>query len=223
MSTVDTYLDLITSQHDDKPVYVETVRASIEPIAFVYDLIASLPEKFDLDVAIGKQLDIVGEWVGRTRRVRVPLTGVYFTWDDTVQTGWDAGLWQGPFDPTSGLTLLPDEPYRLLLRAKIEANSWDGSIPDAYRIWEILFPNNIIFIQDNQDMSFAVGIAGAVLDPLTQSLLIEGYVPLKPEGIRVNYFAISIVDGPLFGWDIDNEAISGWEQASWALELIPST
>lgn len=217
------YTELITSEHNQKPKYMAMVEGVTQPLADVRTFLKSIPGYFDLDTAIGNQLDILGEWIGRSRRVAVPITNVYFSWDDS-SVGWDAGVWKGEFDPDSGLVSLPDDSYRLLLKAKVAANRWDGTIPSAYDIWEEAFANTgaLIIIQDNQDMSMVVGIAGATLDLVSQAILTQGYIPLKPEGVRINYYAISVTDGPLFGWDVENDAISGWDTGGWALELQPS-
>ena len=220
--TVADYQSLITSAHADKPKFVATVGLAASISAHLQQLAADLPRQFDLDEAVGAQLDVVGEWIGRSRRIDTPLTGVYFTWDNVASTGWDAGVWQGEFDPDSGLTSLPDDEYRLLLRAKVAANQWGGSIPGAYEVWTTVFPNSLIIIQDNQDMSMTVGIAGEQLSTVTQSLLTGGYIPLKPEGVRVNYYATSVDSGPLFAWDSESAALAGWDTGSWALELSPT-
>lgn len=220
--TEDDYLSLITSEHRLREKFAATVALSTSLQCSLQALAASLPEKFDVDTAIGVQLDAVGRWVGVSRNIDTPLVGVYFSWDSTVSDGWDAGVWQGEFDPDSGLTILPDDSYRLLIKAKIAANRWDGSIPGAYEVWTTVFENSYIIIQDNQNMSMIVGIAGEQLDTVSKALLTGGYIPLKPEGVRVEYYAVSPVDGPLFAWDCDSPALAGWDIGSWALELQPT-
>lgn len=219
---IDDYLSLVTSEHRLKQKFTDTISLSVALQSHLQGLAASLPEKFDVDHAVGVQLDAVGKWVGASRYVGIPLVGVYFSWDSTVVDGWDAGVWQGPFDPDSGLTTLPDDSYRILIKAKIAANHWDGSIPGAYKVWTTVFPDSYIIIQDNQDMSMIVGIAGTQLDTVTQALLTGGYIPLKPEGVRVSYYAIATTDGPLFAWDSDSLALAGWDTGSWAVELSPT-
>jgi hypothetical protein len=168
------------------------------------------------------QLDAVGEWVGASRYLNTPLTGVYFTWDGLEAEGWDFGTWIGPFDPVSGLVSLPDSDYRILIKTKIAANSWDGTIPEAYRIWETVFADSSILIQDNQNMTMTVGVAGTVLSSVTQALLVGGYIPLKPMGVRVNYYAIGPTDAPLFAWDADaSAALAGWDIGVWGKILTP--
>lgn len=222
-TTVDQYKALITSEHFDKPKFTETVGVSVSPLAKIQEVLSLLPVEFDIDTATGVQLDVDGIWVGRSRRIDTPLTGIYFAWDSTLTDGWEAGVWQGEFDPTSGLVDLPDDAYRVLLKAKIAANNWDGTIPGAYAVWEEAFgAESVLVIQDNQDMSMVVGIAGSPLSSVEQALLLNGYIPLKPEGVKINYYAIAPADGTLFAWDTTEfPAFGGWDSGNWAIEVVP--
>lgn len=223
MMNTEQYLALITDEHQGKVKFSSTVGASVDPFARLQVVINGLPENFDIDTAIGVQLDALGIWIGRSRRIDTPLVGVYFTWDDLAADGWDSGIWKGIYDPDSGLVDLPDDSYRLLLKAKIAANSWNGTIPSAYEIWSTLFANSHLIIQDNQNMSMVVGIAGQPLSIVDQALLLNGYIPLKPEGVRIQYYAIAPSEGQLFGWDTEaSSALAGWDSGQWAIELIPA-
>lgn len=221
--TTDEYLNLITSEHRGKPKFEATVSTSVSPFAKIQEVLLSLPTAFDIDTAVGVQLDALGIWIGRSRRIDTPLVGVYFTWDDLASDGWDSGIWKGPFDPDSGLVDLPDDSYRVLLKAKIAANRWDGTIPGAYAIWATIFTNSHLIIQDNQDMSMVVGIAGQPMSIVDQALLTNGYIPLKPGGVRIQYYAVAPAVGQLFAWDVDaSSALAGWDAGQWAQELIPA-
>lgn len=216
MPTAEDYLALITPAYRSKPKFTAMIRAIVEPIVAQQAFLQHLPIDFDLDVAIGAQLDIVGEWVGRTRFVNVPIANVWFSWD-TAYRGWEQGVWfQSQYDTPGGITRLDDETYRTLLRAKIAANNWDGTLPAAKSALEILFPNGetTLVITDNQDMTITFGVAGVIPSALFIALLSQGYIPLKPETVRADYL-ITTSDGPLFGWDVDNEFISGWDQGAW--------
>lgn len=217
---VDDYTGLVTSEHNDKPLFMAVVQALCQGLVDIGNQDIGLANDFDLDQAVGVQLDAVGLWVGISRILPVPITGVYFSWDDTALTGWESGIWQGLFDPSSGLTSLPDDQYRLLLRAKIAANHWDGSLQAAETIWNFLFGGSPeIIVQDNQDMSMTIAFYGPPLSAVQQALLLGGYFPLKPSGVRVNYYGVPVNTGPVFAWDVNSIELQGWEQGSWVKEI----
>jgi hypothetical protein len=214
--TLASYLARITSEHANKPKFAAYVTALIQPFLDSQALLRSLLTTFDLDTAIGVQLDAVGQWIGRTRFVKQPIANLYFSFD-TVGLGFDQGVWKGPFDPTDGLTRLDDDTYRALLKAKVILNSWDGSIAEAAEALGLLLnnPASIVTIQDNQDMTMTVGISGVVPSPLITALLEGGYLPINPEGVGVNYEITSINSVALFGFDVDNATIAGFDKGAW--------
>ena len=119
---------------------------------------------------------------------------------------------------------LPDETYRLLLKAKIGANRWDGTVPGAYEVWESAFADtgSLILMQDNQDMSVVIGLAGTPLDAVMRNLLLQGYLPLKPEGVRIEWYAVTEDGGSLFAWNCDGDGLAGWGEGGWPAVLYPS-
>ncbi len=217
MANTDDYVNLITGEHQDKPKFVATIQALAAGFADTKAVLTNLPTMLDIDSATGDQLDMIGQWVGVTRYLNTPLVGVYFTWDDTVLTGWDSGTWKSPFDPDVGITTLPDDAYRSLLKARTVANAWDGTIPTAEAIWTAAFGSGqYVIIQDNQDMSMVIGFVGAPLTAVQRALLTGGYIPLKPVGVHVNYYAVPVSTGPIFAWDAVSTTLAGWESGSWA-------
>lgn len=189
--TTDEYLALITTEHQNRPRFMATVRASVSPFAKLQELMRSYVPAFDVDEAIGQQLDIVALWIGVTRAVPVPIEGYYFTWDDTVETGWDNGIWKGIGDPDAGFTVLPDDLFRLVIKAKIAANNWKGDIPGAYEIIDEAFDvGSDITITDNQDMTMTVSIASGSLPAVQKALLTSGYIPIKPAGVTADYVTV---------------------------------
>jgi hypothetical protein len=88
------------------------------------------------------------------------LPNVYFCWDNQIAApdgtlgpaglvGWDQGVWWTPYQPVTGYAILDDDHYRVLLRAKIIANYWDGTVPGAYEAWDALFQGQYYIIIQN--------------------------------------------------------------------------
>jgi hypothetical protein len=211
MSDSNQYTNLIAGWQSGKPKFTETVFVSTEPISGVGLLANTLPDAFDLDSAIGAQLDAIGVRVGISRRVATPLSGVYFSFDiDGV--GFDQGVWQGPYDPDSGISVLDDDTYRIMLKAKIAANSWDGTNGTIANVLDIVFSGSVrAIVQDNQDMTMTVGISGAPPTPILMALLRKGYLSVKPAGVRIDYYIATTTDAPLFGFDVNNDRIAGFD------------
>ena len=151
MPSLDDYLNLITSEYSD-PVnqakFIATVTARVQPYVDMQAQLAEMNALFDLDVAVGQQLDTTGQWIGLTRFLSVPLN-IYFSWG-VNGLGWNQGIWYSPYGPSSSVVQLDDPHYRILLKARVVANQWDGTIPGAYKAWDTLFaPEGYqILIQD---------------------------------------------------------------------------
>lgn len=139
-ASLSDYTALITSEHRGLSRFMATVGTLVQPIVDQMNVLQSMPGKFDLDNAVGVQLDDVGLWVGVSRKIRTPLTGIYFSFD-VAGLGFDKGIWKGPFDPDTGLTVLDDDTYRLVIRAKIGANHWDGTLASSAAILNSIFGN----------------------------------------------------------------------------------
>lgn len=206
------YKDLITSQHRDKPKFMDHLAAALELCDDGSRLASLLDEYFDLErvsdnpyldyipayifgyssglfiaSANGKQLDVLGEWIGVSRTVT--------------------------FNPTDGSSpVLTDSDYRIVLLAKIAKNNWDGQIKSLIEIWESLFPGYLIIINDNQDMTMTVLLAGS-FSPMMIDLITHGYIVPKPEGVLVNYVYGHL---PVFGYDSNDNYIAPYDTGWWA-------
>jgi len=75
------YLALITSEHNQKPNFVAVVSAFVQGFADETATISSIIGLYDLDTAVGSQLDTIGLWVGQSRDLLEPISGVYFSFD----------------------------------------------------------------------------------------------------------------------------------------------
>ncbi|EKZ5285455.1 DUF2612 domain-containing protein [Klebsiella aerogenes] len=255
------YTDQISNYHAGKPKFFAHVDLSTRPLIDISQTMTGMISAFDIDTAVGKQLDILGEWIGRKRRVSTPISGVYFSWD-TEKLGWDQGVWQGPFDPDDGFLDLSDEVYRLVLKVKIAINHWNGqndTLPDI--LDSALAGSGLrIAIVDNQDMSISIWILPDYSIVLNETdrlifdsavnkgpfvVIPEGYVPsrydlnpidqvnselwwaiqngyltVKAAGVKVKEMQMPSEGGyTFFGFDVDNEYISGFDSGAWGVDI----
>jgi hypothetical protein len=214
---VQPYLNLITSEYNQQPNFMTMIAAVLQPLADAIASVSVIPTLYDLDTATGAQEDTVGLWIGASRNVAVPLTGVFFSWG-IDGLGWGEGVWHEPGTPTDGLVSLNDEDYRTLLRAVAAANVWDGTIPGAYDAWNTLFAGTGIgiLIQDFQDMSIGLALTGPVPSAVQRALFTGGYLSLVSAGVRVRWYATpSVPMTPYFAWGIENANLAGWGEGAW--------
>jgi hypothetical protein len=242
--TLDQYLNLITSEHNQQPRYMATVALSCQPFLDNENSALSLIGLFDLDSSVGQQLDFTGQWIGQTRYVNIKLDP-WFTITDTgvdVGLGFNQGLWWVPFeDPTASIALT-DHNYRLLLYAKVAANYWDGTVPGALTAWNTLFaPSGYqMLLQDNfgaqapntnGNMHVLMALLGPPLDAVTTALFTGGYLSLKSAGVGMGYMTQvqpgqgwqSGVGLPLFGFDCGPSAPPGWVEGDPPIATFPPT
>lgn len=225
------YLDLITSQHVNMPRYRATVGLSLEPHIEAQLEACRIIGLYDLDTAVGQQLDFTGQWIGLSRFLHISAN-IWFSFD-ILGLGFDTGRWKVPFEEQYNIIRLADDDYRNLLRAKILANYWDGTIPGAYRAWDQLFgaTNYKLVIQDqgaraepnvHGNMHIWQILFGPPLSQVTQLLFQGGYLGLKSAGVGTGYIIQSQpssgFDGtnlPLFAFDTEEipyERQSAWDE-----------
>ena len=165
------YTDLISNYHAGKPKFVKHVDLSTRPLIDVSGSVSGLISAFDIDTGVGAQLDILGQWIGVARTVAAPISGVFLEWDKE-RVGWDQGIWLGPYQSSDALTYLSDDVYRVVLKARVGINNWNGqngALPD------ILETALKMIILDNQDMTISVLIVidSEYLMSLTDRLIFD--------------------------------------------------
>lgn len=185
---IDDYLQLITSQYDNSPKFKAWVTLLLTPLVDLQEFANNLHTYFDIDTAVGKQLDMLGEVIGITRVL--------------------------PFQPSrEGVDpLLDDEHYRFLLKSQIIRNHWDGTNLSIYDMWTILHPEIALSIKDNQDMTVTALFIGA-LDDTELEMIENNMIVPKAQGVLMNY-AFSLP--PLFSHDQDTDYFKGYDEGYWA-------
>ncbi|MBU9818133.1 DUF2612 domain-containing protein [Rahnella sp. C60] len=218
------YTDLITNYHSQKPLFVDHIDLITRPLTDIANAMNALITGFDIDEAIGVQLDILGKWIGRTRIVSQPISGIYFSFD-TDGLGFDQGVWQGPYDPDAGFTNLSDDTYRIILKAKIAINHWDGTNETLPAILDTALKGSGLEMQiiDNQDMTVSIwvfapdGIESVSLELL--AAIRQGYLTVKAAGVYSGEILTPSVGAQFFGFDLENDYIAGFDDGAWGIYL----
>lgn len=182
------YTSKIPAYNSQFPKYFDTANAVTEAFSRQQDSTRAIVPAFDLDGAIGVQLDVIGLWVGRGRRIRAPAVNHYFSFDD-AELGFNLGSWKGRYDTGDAYIDMDDDTYRTVLRAKIGANNWDGTVETLPAILSAIYPDGGIAISftDNLDMSMTITARGVAIPAITKEIIRQGYLSIKPMGIAVNY------------------------------------
>ena len=212
-----------------RDIFFDHIDLGPRPLINLSTATRGLVSAFDIDTAVGVQLDILGLWIGRSRIVSQPISGVYFSLD-IDGLGFDQGVWQGPYDPDSGYTTLSDETYRIILKAKIAINNWDGRNDSLPPILDAALEGSGLKMQivDNQDMTISIwvfpetDISNVSLELI--AAIRQGYLTVKAAGVWGGSIEIPAVETPsegnrFFGFDMDNEYIAGFDDGAWG-ELL---
>lgn len=207
------YTTLITGQHADKPRFVNVVALTAGMLGAAGDVASQLIDKFDVDTAVGAQLDIIGLWVGIPRSQVVPIIGAFFSWN--IPTfGWNESNWKEATQDSTSIITLDDETYRAVIKARIALNYWDGANDSANAIGAAVFAAQGVSIRlvDNMNMSLTVDVTGPV-SAIMQSLIEQNQVFPKPLAVRVHGYTYGTT-APLLRldgtWALDGtEALDG--------------
>jgi hypothetical protein len=176
------YLNLFTSEYKLAPNLNAWARALLTPLDDITTCIGGMTEAFDLDNAVGVQLDTLGVIIGQSRTVG--------------------------FQPSGGVSpVLDDDTYRLLLKAKIAFNQWDGLQTSLQAIWQSLFSGGTIVVHDNQNMSAIIVLTGS-FSSIIQDLIVNGLIVPRPETVQ---FTVTFGLLPILGFDSNNAFIAGFD------------
>jgi hypothetical protein len=193
------YQRLLTAQYRTSPKFTALLKVLLQKFDDISQCLSQLDTAFDLDSAVGVQLDMLGV-VAQANRVV-------------------------PFQPSFGVNpVMDDSTYRTYIKAKIAQNQWDGTIGSLYAIWATLFPTVTIIVADNQNMTATLYINGlptillidmvcgyAVNGALT-GVVQNGLIVPRPEGVE---YLFDFGERPAFGFDLNTTFIAGFDLGKW--------
>lgn len=187
------YADRLILQYRDKP----KARAMLSIMAKQI-LVNGLPDlvndAFCVDTAVGKQLDVIGKYVGLPRNIGDPAAQPYFGFWDTniVDPGsQNTNGFQDSTNPsvnsdglffnseTSGAinTALNDDAYRFMIKLKIVSNRMDSSLASIDQLLQDFFHGSLV-VRDNLDMTLTYVIQATL--PVSAGVISQ-YLP-RPMG-----------------------------------------
>ena len=155
---VNGYLDLIPTENSRKPKFMRFVEAIITPGLHLQSAIQNYGA-FDVNNAVGKQLDILGEYIGISRELN--------------------------YVPPSGETVLGDTDFSMLVRMRVAQEAWSGSNDEVMDIYSIAAGNDLnIYYEDNLDCS--INVEADVTQTSMLLALNANKEFLQPAGVHVN-------------------------------------
>ncbi len=185
---ISDYLDLFTPQYQNSTKLLQFADALFQKLNDNIALYGRFGAETFLSTAIGNQLDVIGVIVGQSRTL--------------------------PFQPTDGSSpILDDDTYRILLRAKIAINHWDGQIATIEEGWTTIFPGTTITVQDNQNMTMSAWIEGEFSQLLKDMVEFDMIIP-RPQGVGIIMNWDTRIDKS-FAYDLSNGEFDGYDVGYW--------
>ena len=190
------YVNLLILQYRKLPNAQAHIAALIKQL-MIYDLMIQVRNGYDLDDAVGVQLDILGKYLGNDRIV----TGSAFTRDyfGLVLYGATAPFDHEPYiqygdmipdvqyrryqEDAESLFTLNDEEYRFFLKLKLIQNYSNASNQEIDLFLDQFFGDNVIFT-DRFNMSISY-IFGENVERLVTIAVSEGLLP-KPAAVGLS-------------------------------------
>lgn len=166
----DYYANLLIIQYRNLP----NARGTIESLvgeSYADGISLDVLNAFDLETAVGQQLDILGKYIGLSRQVKIFLPN---------QT-----------------TRLNDDDYRTLLKLKLITNNGRASTGEIKKSLYELFPDTIR-VYDNRDMSYTYFVSDTLQDLMTV-IVSEELLPL-PMSVEYRLIFVSKDVTKFFGF-----------------------
>ena len=192
--------DRIYAQYRDKPKAVAWYAIARELGGSLEAAAEAVRKSYDIDTAVGEQLDVIGRIVVQPRSFlgNVPLNPAMCAEPDGAEFGDSSQMCSALTISQDGV--LSDELYRLVIKAKIVKNNGDATIENILFGMNFLLPRaNILRVTDGEDMSFSIEFYGEITNLERYALLSANLVP-KPQTVRFNGF-LEAFDYTEFGDD----------------------
>ena len=198
ISLINYYVARLIFQYSDQP-NAQMMTALMLKQATADDLATLLSNAFDLNTAVGPQLDIIGKYVGVSRKIMPAVTtATYWGFNNYTNSGNTigfrnyagttntTGVWETYSDANQPTTNLNDQQYRLVIQLQIILNSNDGTLASIQQYLNNLLPGFVTLV-DNQNMTLTYTVNQ---NSIISEALLKQFLP-KPMGVGINVFISS--------------------------------
>lgn len=184
MTSVNPFPSLVTS-YNQKPKFLAMIESLTDGLYSFQQLAQILPSLFNIDTAVGQQLDVLGQWIGVSRTLSISKR--WFSFNEPYE-GFDLGDWFLFGDVPYRLVTLIDPLYRIILKAKILVNNFDGTRPSFEAILNQIFViDQVSFtIQETAPMNITITVNGYV-NEIIFFLLENDVLKIIPMGVTVKW------------------------------------
>lgn len=211
MALQDEITNLLIKQYWEKPKAKAEIDLYARSWETCREFLASLDPAFDLDNAVGAQLDVLGRIVGISRSVPAVIPKVYFGFsinpnNEGFASKFNALRVGGPFFDKFSVPFtdlqLGDSDYRFFIRVKASLNRAAGYVSsDQYiSIQDVVLAafDGRAYVIDNLDMTLSLYVSPVVSLDRLRLIRALNLLP-KPQGVRYKVI-IQAEPGETFGF-----------------------
>lgn len=174
------YSDLLISEYSGEDSKATKTIQFLAGMIIMNQLPLAMQNAYDLDTAVGVQLDVLAKYIGATR----------------------------VNNTSDGVVTLIDSDFRILLKLVLIKNNSGSSLSDIINLLEQNFPNKIK-VYDSTNMSLNYIIAEDIGTPALLEILLSGaYLP-APMGVGVAVISVPSFTDLLFGFVNYEDTITG--------------
>lgn len=188
------------SQYRDKPKFMAWLEIAHKLGGNIELAAEAVRKSYDINTAEGEILNVIGRIVVIDRGFisDIPLGQVSFAEDDDAPQFGDIDAMMSEETAASDSTM-SDEIFRIAIKAKINKNNGDATIPSILRQVNNLIPTlgYVAVVEDSGDMSFRIEFQGEVSNILRWALFNADLIQ-RPAGVEFNGFQ-ELTDVTFFG------------------------
>lgn len=167
---INYYANLLILQYKEKPKAYATIQALVTGV-IMDQLPVAVQDAFNLDTAVGVQLDVLGKYAGVSRTV---------------------------YDFTGPVTL-DDDDFRTMIKIAIIKNGFGSSLAEIQQlIWQFFEGSLLVFDFQNMRMGYFFD-SNIGSRPLAEVFVRSGFLP-KPMGVQLAALIYSNNIGNFFGF-----------------------